>query len=142
MKTLIVYQTKTDAAKECAEIINQKLSNCKLEKIEKVNKNVIEEYDLIIIGSGIRFSRMYSKTRKFLKKNKNELLNKKLAIYACNMLDETFSDAIKKSVPDELLENAIIIESFGGKQPFKKYTDNSWLKEENLNMFIDKINAL
>jgi menaquinone-dependent protoporphyrinogen IX oxidase len=87
MKTLIVYGTRYGAtaktAEEIAEVLRNKdievkISNAKDEKIRDLS-----EYDLVIVGSGIKAFRWTKEPKSFLKKFRKELRQKKVALFVC-----------------------------------------------------------
>jgi menaquinone-dependent protoporphyrinogen oxidase len=86
-KALIVYGTRYGAAGSTSQEIAKTLSkegievravNAKEEKIKN-----IDEYDLVIVGSGIQINRWTRKPEDFLKKQQKELASKKLALFVC-----------------------------------------------------------
>jgi menaquinone-dependent protoporphyrinogen IX oxidase len=86
-KALIVYGTRYGAAAstslEIAAILRQddlevKIVNAKEEKISD-----IADYDLVIVGSGIQIHRWTSEPEDFLKKYRNQLAAKKVALFVC-----------------------------------------------------------
>jgi menaquinone-dependent protoporphyrinogen oxidase len=86
-KALIVYGTRYGAAAstsvEIAAILRQrdfevKIVNAKEEKISD-----IADYDLVIVGSGIQIHRWTSEPEDFLKKYRNQLGDKKVALFVC-----------------------------------------------------------
>ncbi|MHA1906119.1 MAG: flavodoxin domain-containing protein [Candidatus Thorarchaeota archaeon] len=85
MKTLIVYGTRygatTGNAEEIGRVLEEegfdvRVANAKKEKIKNIS-----EYDLVIVGSGMRMFRWVKEPEKFLKKFQKELKQKKLAIF-------------------------------------------------------------
>ncbi len=86
-KALIVYGTRYGAAESTAEgiadVLRQegmavKVVNAKKEKIQSV-----QEFDLVVVGSGIQINRWTSEPEDFLKKHQKTLINKKLALFVC-----------------------------------------------------------
>jgi len=84
-KALIVYGTRTGTAEITAQEIAQtlqkqgveaKVVNAKKEKVKS-----IAEYDLIVVGSGIQIGKWTGEPEDFLKKFKNELATKKVALF-------------------------------------------------------------
>ncbi|NHJ40469.1 MAG: hypothetical protein FK731_10595, partial [Asgard group archaeon] len=70
-KTLIAFTTKMGMSKRSAEIITNILSNKYEQKIDLINldereikQNDLENYENIIIGSGIRMNKWYKKSLK------------------------------------------------------------------------------
>jgi len=86
-KALIVYGTRYGAAASTSEEIAKTLRQVGMDfrvvnaKEEKV-KNV-DEYDLVIVGSGIQINRWTGEPEKFLKRFQNQLANKKVALFVC-----------------------------------------------------------
>jgi menaquinone-dependent protoporphyrinogen oxidase len=87
IKTLIVYGTRYGATANTSEIIAEelrlegfevKIINAKEEKIQSIN-----DYDLIIVGSGIQMGRWTREPEKFLEKFRGELSKKKIALFVC-----------------------------------------------------------
>lgn len=85
VKALIVYGTRFGAtartADEIANVLNMAgydvvVINAKEEKVSDIS-----EYDLIIVGSGIMMGRWTGEPEKFLRKFRNELMEKKLALF-------------------------------------------------------------
>jgi menaquinone-dependent protoporphyrinogen IX oxidase len=100
-KALIVYGTRYGAAASTSEEIAKTLSkkgiqaqvvNAKKEKIKDIT-----QYDLVIVGSGIQINRWTSETEKFLKKFRNDLAKKKVALFVCC---GSASQALNEGKPD------------------------------------------
>ena len=56
-----------------------------------------ELFDTIIVGSGIRFGKIYKPAAKFIQQYKNVLLTKSVSFYFCNCETETFQNAVEKT---------------------------------------------
>jgi len=89
MKTLIVYGTRYGAtagtSDEIAKVLREqgfdvRVINAKKEKIKDIS-----EYELVIVGSGMRMGKWTDEADDFLKKFQKELEQKKLAIFASTM---------------------------------------------------------
>ena len=89
IKTLIVYATRYGAtagtAEEIAKVLREegfdvKVMNAKEEKIKDIS-----EYELVIVGSGLQMFRWTSEAEDFLKKFRNELAKKKVALFVSSM---------------------------------------------------------
>jgi menaquinone-dependent protoporphyrinogen oxidase len=102
-KALIVYGTRYGAteltANEIADVFRQegldvKVVNLKDEKVKDIN-----EYDLVIVGSGIRIGKWTKEPEKFLKKFRKDLAKKKVALFVCcgaaRPIDEAGKDETK-----------------------------------------------
>ena len=138
MKTLILYATKSGAARECAELLANELTGCTVCDLRHAIPNP-ELFDTIIIGSGIRIGKIYKPAARFLQEYKNVLLSKSVSFYFCNCEAETFQKAVEKNIPEELLMHAVCVKSFGGKIPFKKSQNMKWLITENKDAFLKAI---
>jgi menaquinone-dependent protoporphyrinogen IX oxidase len=86
-KALIVYGTRYGAAASASEEIakvlrkeglNVKVVNAKEEKTKSIN-----EYDLVVVGSGIQINRWTGEPEDFLRKFQKKLAAKKLALFVC-----------------------------------------------------------
>ncbi|MGD2066169.1 MAG: flavodoxin domain-containing protein [Candidatus Bathyarchaeota archaeon] len=86
-KALIVYGTRYGAtemtANDIADVFRDeglevKVVNLKDEKVKDIN-----DYDLVLVGSGIKIKKWTKEPEKFLKKFQKELTNKKTALFIC-----------------------------------------------------------
>jgi menaquinone-dependent protoporphyrinogen oxidase len=86
-KALIVYGTRYGATEmtsnEIADVFRHEgldttVVNLKNDKVKDIN-----EYDLVVVGSGIKIKKWTKEPEKFLGKFKNELKNKKTALFIC-----------------------------------------------------------
>ena len=84
-KALIVYGTRYGAtamtSEEIADVFRQegldvRVVNLKDEKVKDIN-----DYELVVVGSGIKIKKWTKEPEKFLKKFQKELANKKTAIF-------------------------------------------------------------
>ena len=89
MKTLIVYGTRYGAtagtAEEIAKMLREegfevKVANAKNEKMKDLS-----EYELVVVGSGMRMGKWTDEADKFLANFRKELERKKLAIFVSTM---------------------------------------------------------
>jgi len=140
-KALIVYGTRFGATEmtstEIAEVFQKeglevKVVNLKDEKVEDINN-----YDLIVVGSGIQMGKWTKEPKKFLKKYQKELTKKKVALFvSCGSAqplpeDEKSSEEIENTKRKYLNEKAteynlqpIALGFFGGVYNFNRV---SWL---------------
>ena len=132
-KVLIVYGTRYGAAastsQEIADALRQKgievkVANAKEEKIKNV-----DEYDLVVVGSGIQINRWTGEPEDFLKKFQKQLANKKLALFVCcgSATDKNKPDAAGEAKRKYLEEKAskyhlqpVALGLFGGIYNFNK----------------------
>lgn len=114
-KILIVYASKSGTTEKCA----YKLANI-LKLVDVVNlsssKNIdLDNYKTIIIGGNIRMGLLSKKVKRFIKDNKLKLLNKNTAYYICCGLVENKEQYFQNNFPKDILEKAIIYDTFGGE---------------------------
>ena len=99
MKVLVLYGTRYGTAEEIAEEIVKVLENEHLD-VDLVNakglKNCdVSPYDLLVVGSGIKMGKWTKESMNFLKENKDNLSNKKVALFvSCGAANE------EKSIPE------------------------------------------
>ena len=84
-KVLIVYGTRYGATKstveEIARVLQEEDLVVKVVNVKEEKVRSISEFELVIIGSGMRMERWVSKVEGFLKKYNEELKKKKVAIF-------------------------------------------------------------
>jgi menaquinone-dependent protoporphyrinogen oxidase len=158
MNILLVYAGKTGTTKKCAKIVGEKLENITIVDLTESDVN-IANYDLIIIGASIRIGMMHSKVKKFIKNNMDVLKTKKIAFYVCCGTVENTKQYFETNLPKELLDSAIICDSFGGELDINKQkgldkfivkmvTKNAGDKKEakiltkNIDRFVEEINKV
>ena len=135
MKTLIVYGTRygatTGTSEEIAKMLREngfdvRVANAKKEKIKDIS-----EYELIIVGNGMRMGKWTDEANNFLKKFRKELEQKKLAIFVSTMKTvserEGKTDDVakmhKESLEDKVAQynlHPIALGFFGGVLDFNK----------------------
>jgi menaquinone-dependent protoporphyrinogen oxidase len=152
-RALIVYGTRYGTTAETSEIIAETLRkegfearivNSKKEKVQS-----IDEFDLIIVGSGIQMGKWTKEPESFLEKFQNELSNKKVALFvscgSANPLSEgeqknkEMDDAKRKYLQDKSVEynvKPIALGFFGGCYDFNKM---SWFFRKTLSSVRPKL---
>lgn len=137
MKIAVIYVSKTGSTQLCAEYITSRLKDCSSFNLEKENPNLLD-YDVILIGSGIRMGKLYKPIVQILKNNVSLLLEKKIGLFICNFYPETFEKSITKNIPKELLDNIEIV-ACGGVPPFNKPVNTDWLKYDIVESFLKRM---
>ncbi|MTK64905.1 MAG: nitric oxide synthase [Methanobacterium sp.] len=93
MKALVIYGSRYGTAREISEKITDTLQEEKVD-VDLVNsddkkKIQIEDYDLVVAGSGIKMGKWTKNTQNFPKKNRKELANRKVALFvSCGAANE------------------------------------------------------
>lgn len=119
MKTLIIYASKTGTTEKCAKEINRQLKDSKMVNILNQDED-INKYDLIIVGTPIRMGMIDKKVRKFLVSNIETLKSKKVAYFICCGFNKNWKSYYEQNIPKDLLNCAIIYDTFGGEMDIKK----------------------
>lgn len=121
MKTLIIYGTKHGCTEKCAKLLSEKLTGkIDLQNLMKKNNLDISQYDKVIIGGSIYIGKIQKEVSTFCTENLNVLKEKKVGVFICCMGEgKVVEKQLKESFPQELIENAIAKECFGGEFIFK-----------------------
>jgi len=84
-KALIVYGTRYGAtastSEEIAEVLRKEGFDVRVVNAKEKKVRDISEYELVVVGSGIKMGKWTSEPQKFLKKFQKELAKKKVAIF-------------------------------------------------------------
>ena len=100
INALLVYGSRYGATADTSQFIIEVLRqeglkvrviDAKKEKLQSIN-----EFELIIVGSGIRMGKWTKEPEKFLKKFQNELSRKKVALFVCCGSANPLSDGEEK----------------------------------------------
>jgi menaquinone-dependent protoporphyrinogen oxidase len=150
MSTLIVYTSKTGTTEKCAKKLSESLGNdVRLIDLKNANKEILDNYDSIILGGHIRAGKAPSKLKKFIEKHP-EIMKKKLGIFLCFAdVSEKLDDYLSKNFSEQFLKNCNIKGHFGGEFHFdrmnfmirkiiKKMSEGKpepKIKEENIEKF-------
>lgn len=137
MGVLVLYATKTGATEQCVKVLKEEIANCTMCNIEE-EKPSIEDFDHIILGAGVRDGKIYKPIRDFIKKNHQELLNKKMGYFICNEKPKETEDIIERNIPADLKAAALCIESFGGYKAYKAPKEGT---DQLKGIFVDRIKA-
>ena len=119
MKTLIIYASKTGTTEKCAKEINRQLKDSKMVNILNQDED-INKYDLIVVGTPIRMGMIDKKIKKFLISNSETLKLKKVAYFICCGFNKNWKSYYEQNIPKNLLDSAIIYDTFGGEMDIQK----------------------
>ena len=139
VKSLIVYFSKYGTTKEYAEWIAQEL-NGDIYSINNFKENTLNNYDTIIIGSGLYAGKV--KGIDLLIKNYESLKNKKLVIFTCGLADyskieniNSIYNRLKKEFSEKIIERIKIFYLRGGinyKKLSLKHKIMMWMKKKQI----------
>jgi menaquinone-dependent protoporphyrinogen oxidase len=89
LRVLIAYGTRYGAtagtSEEIGRILREKGFDVKIVNVREEKVKDVSEYDLIVVGSGMRMGKWTGEAEDFLKKFRKELEQKKLAIFVSTM---------------------------------------------------------
>lgn len=115
MKIAIVYTSKSGTTATCADLLRRELSNHDVTVLEMSSADIaVGKYDLIVLGFPIRMGKAARGARVFMKKNRDLLLNSRVAYFICCGFIDCFEDYAKGAIPKEFCKEAVAISCFGG----------------------------
>lgn len=137
VKALVVFGTRYGAtantSEVVAEVLRQEGFEVRVINAKKVKIQSISDYELIIVGSGIRMGRWTKEPEKFLEKFQQELSHKKLALFvSCGAAHpltkgeektKEIEDARRKYLEEKAVKynlHPIALGLFGGVYDFNK----------------------
>ncbi len=123
MKALIAYGTRYGATRTTSERIAEVLlkngTNTTVINAKNAMNISVEEYDLIVVGSGIKFGKWTKEAENFLRRHRGALQCKQLAIFVSSALWPLF--AIGGPFHDELGKSTIASTVLSREEAQMKY---------------------
>ncbi len=145
MKALIVYGTRYGAtagtSEEIAKVLRDEGFDVNVVNAKKEKVNAISEYELIIVGSGMKIGKWTKEPENFLKQFKHELVKKNVAIFISSAIRAIFeyegnTEEMEEMWKKYLVEkaekyslNPIDMAIFGGVFP---YDDMGWMTKKTV----------
>lgn len=116
MKTLIIYGSTYGFTKECVFKLSKQL-NGEVKTVNALTETIpsVKDYDNIIIGGSIYMGQIQKKIKEFCSANEKELLSKKIGLFLCCGVSESYELQVKNAFPEKLLNAAVAKECFGGE---------------------------
>ena len=117
MKIAIVYATKSGITAKAARALNDALVSRGFEPLLfdlAAGKPQISAFDAVALGASIRMGQWRRKARRFAKKNRETLLAKPLALFACRFGSDELRALLAKQADAELAAHAVFADSLGG----------------------------
>jgi len=153
IETAIIYISRHGTTETIAKKIKDNLGHADLIDLKKNPKPELSKYQNIILGASIHMGQVHKKTKLFIEKNKEILLQKKLGLFLCcmeegNKAQEQYDIAFPKNLQNHATANAMmgyeyLLEKMGflEKMMVKKITgkDQSFSKidEESIVKFAE-----
>ena len=115
MKVLIVYATKHGSSKEAAEMLANAVKKNADVSLFNINDNPPspEGFDAVVIGGSIRFGKLNSKLKKYIKAHKSLLAQMLSAVFICCGIAKDFEDYVTMQLPTDL-DCTLGVHYFGG----------------------------
>ena len=119
MKVLIAYASKTGATSKAAKFLAERFSNVTLRDLTVGSPNP-KDYEAVILGGSIRIGTLHKDARKWLEEYGEVLKTKKFGCFICHGFPEQAPQLLEQNIPQELLDVAVCVDSFGGELDEKK----------------------
>ena len=97
MKVLIAYSSKQGTTKKCADMLASKLGSAEVELLD-INESVPaspENYDVVVLGSSVRFGAVSKNLKRYIKAHKSALNNMPSAVFLCCGYPDRFDEYVK-----------------------------------------------
>lgn len=116
MRILIAYASKTGSVTSCVERLKASLKGLDV-TLADLDREApgLDGYDTVITGASVRFGRLLPAERKFLKENKDALLQKRLYLFLCCGIAHEYEYYREVVFPREIRDAAIERVYFGGR---------------------------
>ncbi len=117
MNILIAYGTKYGTVEKCAnklaDLITGKAEVVNLKKSKDLD---LSKFEIIIIGGSARMGKIHPEVKKFCSDNLGHLLQKKIGLFLCGIVEEAkYSEEFNSSFPEELIDISFANGFFGGE---------------------------
>ncbi len=117
MKTIILYESLHGSTEKCANLLSEKINfDLQIKRLQDDEDIRIDEYDVVIIGGSIHHGVIQSRIEKYIEKNYNQLITKKVGLYLCCMEEgEAAQIQFERAYPEGLRKMAAATGLFGGE---------------------------
>lgn len=114
MKICIAYASKSGTAQEAARRLSAFLPGAELIDLAKETP-VLDSFDAVIIGSGVRMGAIHKDARKFIDENKTNLCKKRRAFFITNSFPDSAAEIINAAIPEGLRACSDWVGTVGGR---------------------------
>ena len=115
MKTLIAYCSRHGSTEKIAHLLFMEIEHGPVRlldlSLEPMPKS-LKEFDQVIIGGSIHYGQIQKSVKDFYNEFMDELLQKRLGLYMCYMLDEKAEEEFNQAYPEALRNHAIALGFF------------------------------
>ncbi len=115
MNILIAYASKNKTTAECAERLSKLLSGLSVTVADlSAQMPQVENFDIVVLGSSVRFGKLLPPMRRFLKEKTAALSEKHVGLFLCCGLAHEYEDYMTRLFPRTLFDRAFRALYFGG----------------------------
>jgi menaquinone-dependent protoporphyrinogen oxidase len=145
MKTAIIYATKHGCTEKCSQTLARELQvNTELINLETSKEIDLMNYDTLILGGSIHAGTINKALKKFITKNLDQLIEKKVGLFICCMEeDEKAQEQFNNAFPEQIRTISKANGFFGGAFDFEKmnFIEKAIIKKiANIDKSLSKIN--
>jgi len=110
MKTAIIYISRHGTTETVSQQIKDQLAGAiDIIDLKTSKKIALTEYDRVILGGSIHMGQVHKKTKAFIEKNLEELLQKELGLFLCCMEQgEKAKEQYELAFPEKLRDHALV----------------------------------
>ena len=97
MKVLIAYSSRQGTTAKCAKMLRDMLGSAEVECVD-INKNTPpspENYDVVVLGSSVRYGGVSKNVKKYIKAHKQALNAMPSAVFLCCGYPDRFEEYVK-----------------------------------------------
>jgi menaquinone-dependent protoporphyrinogen oxidase len=122
MNTAIIFATKHGCTEKCSQKLASELKDTTtLLNLESTHEIDVNRFDTIILGGSIHAGAINKTLKKFIDKNLNQLIEKKVGLFLCCMEEgEKAQEQFNNAFPEELRKMAKANGFFGGAFDFEQ----------------------
>jgi menaquinone-dependent protoporphyrinogen oxidase len=118
MKGVIIYATRYGCTEKAVKLLQAKIpGGMAAVNVAKEPAPDLSAFDTVILGGPIYLGKMHGALSAYLRRNREALLGKRLALFICAgeqepaVVEQELADAF----PKELADRAVVREAFGGE---------------------------
>ena len=117
---VILYKTKHGATKKIAKVLGEYLGDCFLMDYTDLDYRILEQAEMIIIGSPVYYGQLDSDIIRFIKENQELLVPRIYSLYVVGILQSEFMTFVNNALSYDILKDMKIIVGVGGALYYPK----------------------
>jgi len=122
MNTAIIFATKHGCTEKCSQkLANELKDNTTILNLESAKEIDLNHFDVLVLGGSIHAGTINRSLKKFIEKNLNQLIEKKVGLFLCCMEEgEKALEQFNNAFPEELRKISKANGFFGGAFDFEQ----------------------